>query len=68
MALRYPPFFFCTQIVAASRNAPPLSRGARSAGVKLLQAGLKQLGFSLPHSSLAKGIPDGIFGKKPSQR
>jgi peptidoglycan hydrolase-like protein with peptidoglycan-binding domain len=30
----------------------------------LLQAGLKQLGVPLPHSTLSKGVPDGIFGNE----
>lgn len=62
MQLQYPPFAACSAMVAASRNAPPLRRGARGTAVGLLQGGLIQLGFRLPYSTLAKGAPDCIFG------
>jgi hypothetical protein len=62
MTLRYLPFAASSQMVAASRNAPPLRWGARGTAVGLLQGGLIQLGFPLPHSTLAKGAPDAIVG------
>jgi hypothetical protein len=62
MQLQYPPFAACSAMVAASRNAPPLRLGARGTAVGLLQGGLIQLGFKLPYSTLAKGVPDAIFG------
>lgn len=64
MQLQYPPFTACSTMVAASRNAPPLRWGARGTAVGLLQGGLMQLGFKLPHSTLAKGVPDCIFGNE----
>jgi hypothetical protein len=51
-------------MVAAHRNAPPLRWGAKGAAVRLLQGGLTQLGYPLPHSTLAKGATDGIFGNE----
>lgn len=62
MPLQYPPFAACSAMVAASRNAPPLRSGARGTAVGLLQGALIQLGFRLPYSTLAKGVPDCIFG------
>jgi hypothetical protein len=62
MGLQYPPFGACSAMVAASRNAPPLRWGARGTAVALLQGALIQLGFPLPYSTLAKGVPDGLFG------
>jgi peptidoglycan hydrolase-like protein with peptidoglycan-binding domain len=60
-ALRYKPFAACEQLVAASRNNPPLRTGRYGFGVRLLQGALLDFGYSMPHST-RKGAPDGIFG------
>ena len=62
MALKYPPFTASSQMVAASRNAPPLRWGAKGTAVGLLQGGLVQLGFPLPKSTKAMGVLDATFG------
>lgn len=62
MALKYLPFTASSQMVSASRNAPPLRWGAKGTAVGLLQAGLVQLGFPLPKSTKAMGVLDAMFG------
>jgi peptidoglycan hydrolase-like protein with peptidoglycan-binding domain len=49
------------QLQNASRNAPPLKKGAAGAGVAALQDALVDLGFDL-RRSLAQRKPDGIYG------
>lgn len=56
MPLRYAPFLACTAIVNAYHDVRPLRWGARGSGVRLLQAGLRQLGYPVPSV-------DGIFGR-----
>ena len=56
MPLRYAPFLACTAIVNAYHDVRPLRWGGRGPGVRLLQAGLRQLGYPVPSI-------DGIFGK-----
>ncbi len=63
MSLAYPPFASCPRIVLAHRNAPPLRRGDRGAGVRVLQAGLVQLGYPLP-KSMVGSVPDGDYGQE----
>ncbi len=47
----------------AQINSPPLKRGERSDGVRVLQRALIDLGFSMPISMPRRGAdPDGIFG------
>jgi peptidoglycan hydrolase-like protein with peptidoglycan-binding domain len=60
----YAPFRCCATLGAAYHDAPPLRRGTRGVAVKLLQGGLRQLGFALPHSTLPKGATDGILGEE----
>lgn len=56
MPLRYAPFQACAGLVNAYRDAPPLRWGSKGSGVRVLQGGLRQLGYPIP-------IIDGIFGK-----
>jgi peptidoglycan hydrolase-like protein with peptidoglycan-binding domain len=62
MVLRFGPFAADTRMVAASQSAPPLRLGHHGSAVRLLQAGLIQVGFPLPISTRASGVPDAWYG------
>lgn len=64
MPLKYPVFAGNKTIQNASRNSPPLKKGARGLGVALLQGALIDLGYRLPHSTQKSGSPDGVYGKE----
>ena len=68
MALSYLPFTANPRVQAASQNAPPFRRYEHSSGVALLQAGLIQLGFPMPESMTAAGVPDGVFGDETERK
>src|SRR6476620_8723462 len=59
--LKYLPFAASGRMVAAARNNPALSLGARGSAVAFLQAGLIQQKIPLPKST-KKGVPDGDYG------
>jgi peptidoglycan hydrolase-like protein with peptidoglycan-binding domain len=51
------------QLELASRNSPPLRRGAQGEGVKRLQKALKQLDYPPQNTFDATGEPDGVYGQ-----
>lgn len=64
MPLTYAPFKAKESIRNAANNSPPLKLGKKGAGVKVLQGGLIDLGYTLPKSTKKTGYPDGIYGRE----
>jgi peptidoglycan hydrolase-like protein with peptidoglycan-binding domain len=62
VALSSPRFARDPDVKRAADNNPPIRVGARGVAVEILQRALKDLGFSMPHSTKPTGFPDGIFG------
>ncbi len=62
MSLKCDLFRDTPRMQAAGRNSPPLRRGETGIGPALLQAGLIELGYTLPVSTAKTGSPDGIYG------
>jgi peptidoglycan hydrolase-like protein with peptidoglycan-binding domain len=67
MILKHQPFAACAQLVSVARGAVTLQKGARGAGVRLLQGGLLDVGYKMPGSIQKAGAPDGIFGLETTQ-
>jgi peptidoglycan hydrolase-like protein with peptidoglycan-binding domain len=56
------------QLTVASKNTPPLRRGAKGEGVAILQQALIDLGFEMPASTAGgKKLPDGIYGAETNK-
>jgi hypothetical protein len=64
MPLTSPRFQNDSQLQAASRNSPALSRGSRGTGVAALQQALFELGYAMPNSTKTSGAMDGIYGNE----
>ncbi|MEM1048117.1 MAG: peptidoglycan-binding protein [Pseudomonadota bacterium] len=62
MVLASPRFSNNETLIAASNNNPPLRRGSRGEGVRLVQQALIDLGYPMPASVRRYGSPDGIYG------
>ncbi len=53
------------QLQAAANNQPPLRLGMKGSGVKIMQACLIRIGFSMPITTCQNSRePDGIFGEE----
>lgn len=65
MTLNNPRFSSDRDIVAASKNSPPMKNGAKGEGVAILQQALLDLAFQMPKSTRARGgLPDGLYGEE----
>jgi len=52
----------CARIVAASGHARPIAVGEKGEAVEIVQQALIDLKYSMPISTRATGLADGIFG------
>ena len=64
MTLRYQAFKNDKSIRTALQGGPPLKRGNKGSGVRILQEALIKLGYKLPNSTKSTGRLDGHFGKE----
>jgi peptidoglycan hydrolase-like protein with peptidoglycan-binding domain len=63
MPVKHPNFLHCPQLINASNNNPPLKKGAKGEGVRLIQKAMIQLlGIDMPKSTLPDGTLDGDYG------
>jgi peptidoglycan hydrolase-like protein with peptidoglycan-binding domain len=64
VSLGFAAFVANRRFVAAAKNHPPMRLESHGPHVRLLQAALHDLGFKMPKSIRASGVPDGIFGSE----
>jgi peptidoglycan hydrolase-like protein with peptidoglycan-binding domain len=64
MPLHSVPFTNSLRLADIEKGGPPMIRRESGYATALVQAGLVDLGFKLPFSTLPDGTPDGLFGNE----